>query len=150
MKKNDPPVVVEQIYNNSVSEVWEAITRVDQMRHWFFNNIPEFKPQVGFKTEFNVQSAGRDFMHQWQVTEVIPWEMITYSWKYDGYAGDSFVSFELFEKDNAVLLKLSHHVIEDFAEGIPEFKRENCVAGWDYFIKESLTKFLQKDGNSKG
>ena len=50
--------------------------------------------------------------------------------------------FELFEKYNKTLLRLTNVVIEDFDDTIPEFRRESCQAGWNYFIKESLYNYL--------
>ncbi len=43
MKKGDDPIIVEQFFNRSIESVWKAITEVEQMRQWFFENIPEFK-----------------------------------------------------------------------------------------------------------
>ena len=83
MRKNDEPIVVEQTFNAPIDAVWKSITEIDQMRQWYFDNIPAFKPEVGFETQFNVQSQGRDFLHMWKVTEVVPEKMITYNWKYD-------------------------------------------------------------------
>ena len=68
MKKNDEPVIVEQTYNTSMDTVWKSITEIDQMRQWFFENIPSFKPEVRFNTQFNVQSHDRNFLHMWKVT----------------------------------------------------------------------------------
>ena len=72
MRKNDEPVVVEQTYNTSINAVWSSITEIDQMRQWYFENIPSFKPEVGFETQFNVENEGRNFLHIWKVTEVVP------------------------------------------------------------------------------
>jgi len=144
MKKNEPPIIIEQNYNSSIENVWDAITNVDLMRQWFFENIPSFNAKIGFKTQFTVQSEKRTFLHMWEVTEVIPSKKITYNWKYKDYAGDSSVEFELAKTDNGVKLKLSHHVLEDFPNDIPEFKRESGIAGWSYFVKESLMEFLNK------
>jgi len=72
MRKNNIPVVVEQTFNASIDTVWNAITEIDQMRQWFFENIPDFKPEVEFETQFNVTSGDRNFFHQWKVTEVLP------------------------------------------------------------------------------
>ena len=94
MRKNEEPIIVEQIFNTSVDTVWNAITEIDQMRQWYFETIPSFKPEVGFETQFNVQSQDRNFMHLWKVTEVVPLKMIGYSWKYEGISGDSFVKLE--------------------------------------------------------
>ena len=79
MNKNDAPIIVEQIFNTSIQNMWDAITQINQMKQWFFNNIESFIPEVGFKTQFNVQSENRNFMHQWELTEVIPPEKITYN-----------------------------------------------------------------------
>ena len=143
MRKNDEPVVVEQTFNTSIDTVWNSITRIDQLRQWYFENIPAFKAEVGFETQFNVHSQGRNFLHMWKVTEVLPNKMITYNWKYDGYPGDSFVMFELFDQGNLTNLRLTHQVQESFPEDIPEFTRQSCVEGWTFFINKSLKDFLE-------
>jgi uncharacterized protein YndB with AHSA1/START domain len=144
MRKNDEPVIVEQTFNTSIDTVWKSITEIDQMRQWYFENIPSFKPEVGFETQFNVQSQDRNFPHMWKVTEVVPLKMITYNWKYEGYSGDSFVTFELFKQNNLTKLRLTHQVQECFPEDIPEFSRESGVEGWTFFIKKSLKEYLEK------
>ena len=145
MRSDDAPVVVEQTYNAPVQTVWNAITELDQMRQWYFDNIPSFKPEVGFTTRFDVKSEDRIFPHVWTVTEVEPMKLIKYDWRFEGYPGDSFVVFELSTQDDATTLKLTHEVRESFPDDIPEFERESCVAGWTYFIKERLRDFLAKD-----
>jgi hypothetical protein len=45
---------------------------------------------------------------------------------------------------NLTKLTLTARVVEDFDDSIPEFKRESCVAGWNYFIKERLSDYLEK------
>ena len=145
MRKNDEPIIVEQTFNTSIDIVWNSITEIDQMRQWFFDNIPSFKPEVGFETQFSVQSQNRNFLHMWKVTEVVPKKMITYNWKYNGYPGDSFVVFELFKQNNLTKLRLTHQVRESFPEDVPEFSRESCVDGWNFFIRESLKEFLEKN-----
>jgi uncharacterized protein YndB with AHSA1/START domain len=142
MKKNEKPIIVEETFPNDIRSVWEAITDPEEMRKWFFDNMPDFKPVVGFKVEFNVESESRDFLHQWKVTRVIPIEIIEYNWKYGGYRGDSFVRFELSKEDGSTRLRLTHTVLEDFDEDVPEFSRESCLTGWKFFIKNRLKDFL--------
>jgi hypothetical protein len=81
----------------------------------------------------------------WKVTEVVPKKMITYNWKYDGYPGDSYVVFELYNQSNLIKLRLTHQIQESFPEDIPEFSRERCLEGWTFFIKKSLKEFLEKN-----
>ncbi len=145
MRKNDEPVVVEQTFNTSIDAVWSSITEIDQMRQWYFENISSFKPEVGFETQFNVANEGRNFLHIWKVTEVVPMKKIIYNWKYEGYPGDSFVMFELFEQKNLTKLKLTHRGLESFPQDMPEFSRESGIAAWKYFIKKTLKEFLKKN-----
>ena len=73
------PIIVEQTFKTSTKTIWNAITKVDLMRQWFFNNIEDFKPEVGFKTQFNVQSEERNFLHLWEIIEVDPFKKIVYN-----------------------------------------------------------------------
>ncbi len=137
-------IIVSQGFNAKAHTIWEAITRVDQMRLWFFDNITSFEPIVGFETKFNVLSGDRNFIHLWKITEVIPNKKIACNWKYDDIAGDSEVSFELIEDSDLTLLKLTHTILQPFPDNIPEFERNSGVAGWNYFIKDRLKSFLDK------
>ena len=144
MKKNEEPIIVEQTFDVPIETVWDAITQSDQMCGWFFENIPSFKPEVGFETQFTVQNQDRNFLHLWKVTEVEPLKMISYNWKYEEYPGDSFVVFELFNENNTTKLIVTHQVTESFPQNIPEFLRESGIDGWNYFIRKSLKEFLEK------
>jgi len=144
MKTSEPPIIIEESYNISKETVWKAITEPQQMRQWYFEQMSDFKAEVGFKTSFMVQNEGRDFPHDWTVTDVIPEKKITYNWKIPNYLGDSFVTFELNELNNTTTLTLTNTVVEDFPDDIPEFKRESGVAGWNYFLKERLKAYLEK------
>jgi len=137
-------IVIEQSFKASVSEVWDAISEIDQMRQWFFENIESFNAEVGFETQFNVKSEGRNFLHLWKLTEVIPLKKIVYLWKYEGYEGESFVCFELFEENSLTRLRVSHVGVGSFSQSIPEFSSESCRQGWQYFINNRLKAFMEK------
>ena len=140
--KNEDPVVIEQDFNQSVADVWNAIVKINEMQKWYFENIPDFKAELGFCTQFMVESGGRNFLHLWEVTEVIPQKKVVYNWKYEGFTGDSFVSFEVSGNEVSAHLIVTFRVVENFPEGIPEFSRESCIGGWTYFIKDSLKNYL--------
>ncbi|HSH52323.1 MAG TPA: SRPBCC domain-containing protein [Bacteroidales bacterium] len=144
MKKTDPPVIVKQIFHSPIETVWKSITELEKMHQWYFENIPSFKPEVGFKTQFNIQSGERNFLHKWEVLEVIPNKLIKYNWKYEAYPGDSNVKFELFDENNNTKLVLTVNILEDFPQDIPEFKRESCIGGWEYLIKDRLKNYLER------
>ena len=143
MKISDPIIVVESTYPCSPEKVWTAVTQLEEMRQWYFDNIPSFEAKVGFETSFLVKAPSRDFLHQWKVTEVIPNQKIAYNWTFDGIQGESTSVFELIPKGENTLLRLSCEVLQDFPDGIPEFKRESCIAGWEYFLGQQLKNYLQ-------
>ena len=70
---------------------------------------------------------------------------LTYSWRYDGYKGNSFVTFELFAEGNKTKLKLTHAELESFsANKNPDFDKKNFEGGWTQIIGTSLKEFLDK------
>jgi uncharacterized protein YndB with AHSA1/START domain len=144
MRKEDEPIVVEQTFDRPRDAVWNAITDINQMRQWYSENIPDFKPEVGFKTQFNVISEGRNFLHLWEITEVVPLKRIAYSWKFKEYEGEGLVVFELSEDDDLTKLKLTNSGLESFPDNVPEFTRESCIGGWEYFIQNRLKEYLEK------
>ncbi len=143
MKKSEGLILVEQDFQTSIEAVWSALTDIDEMKKWFFDNIPDFQPKVGFSTQFAVANESRTFTHRWTITEVIPQQSITYSWNYVEYIGDSFITFTLTEIKNGVRLNLTIEVVEDFPDDIPEFERASCIGGWDYFIGQQLRGYLE-------
>jgi uncharacterized protein YndB with AHSA1/START domain len=144
MDQSAEPIVVEQTYSAPVSVVWKAITDPDQMRKWFFEPMADFRPEVGFATEFDVLFDGQVYTHQWKVTDVVPGRKISYSWRYGGLSGDASVTWELCETVNGTKLRLTAEGHETFPQDNPAFRRESCQAGWDYFVRESLTAYLAK------
>ncbi len=143
MKKTDEPIKVTITTIKDPDTVWAAITEPSQMRKWFFENIPDFKPVLGFKVDFDVESETRVFPHQWRVTEIVPKKIIRYNWKYGGYKGNSYVTFELQREKDSTKLTLTHTITEDFQEDIPEFTRESCTGGWQYFVGQRLKEYLE-------
>lgn len=141
------PIVAEQTFDASIETVWKAITDKDQMRQWFFEAMTEFEPEAGFKTQFNVQCEGQDYLHLWKITEVVQGKRIVYDWRYEGYPGDTTVAWELSETPNGTKLVLTHEGIETFPQDNPVFSRESTQGGWDYFLHESLKGFLDRKGS---
>lgn len=144
MKKSDSPIIVEENFNTPAKVIWQSITDHEQMLKWYFDNIPAFKPEIGFYTEFNVNSGERNFLHQWKVTEVIPNKKIVYNWTYKGYEGSADVAFEIFEDGENCKLQIKVIILEDFSDDIPEFRKESCIGGWEYFIQGRLKDYLSQ------
>jgi len=136
--------VIERTYQAPNSVVWKAITDKDEMRLWYFD-LPEFLPEVGCEFQFMGGPAeDRQYKHICQVTEVIPNKKLAYSWRYEGYVGNTLVTFELFDDDGQTRLKLTHEGLETFPADNPDLAKENFVIGWNWLIGTSLMEFLEK------
>ncbi len=142
MKVQQGNVVVSQQFDQPRSVVWDAITNVAEMRKWYFDNIPDFRAERGFSTQFLVKTEQREFLHLWQVKEVVEQQLLIYDWQYENYAGAAFVKFELFDMRDKTQLLVSFVVTKDFSDDISEFTRESCLGGWTYFINNSLKEYL--------
>lgn len=137
-------LVVERIFNAGRQLVWKAITEKELMKQWYFD-LPEFKAVVGFKFEFmGGDPSGKQWKHLCAITEVVPESKLTYSWQYEGYAGISYVTFELFDEEENTRLRLTHSGIGSFPADIPELAVHNFEQGWYHIINISLKEFLEK------
>jgi len=138
------PFVIERTYNAPIEKVWRAITDRDKMEQWYFK-LKEFKPEVGFEFQFYGGTEEKSYLHLCKITEVIPGLKLTHSWRYDGFPGDSFVTFELFEEgDNITRLKLTHVGLETFPAE-PDFAKKNFAEGWTYITGTSLKDYLENE-----
>lgn len=142
MLTSDQPIIVEQELNTSVDKIWSALTDLSEMHQWFFDNIPEFKAEVGFTTKFDISNEERTFPHVWKVVEVVPLKKIVVQWTFEGYPGSSKVHMEIITKDGKNYLLLTTEVLEDHPQDIPEFRRESGEGGWKYFINDRLKNYL--------
>lgn len=137
------PIVIERTYNAPVEKVWKALTDKEAMKQWYFD-LKEFKAEPGFEFQFEGGTEEKSYLHLCKVTEVIPNQKLTYSWRYDGYEGNSFVTWELFPDGNATRVRLTHEGLETFPASNPDLAKTNFVAGWTDILGESLKKFLDQ------
>jgi uncharacterized protein YndB with AHSA1/START domain len=139
----EEPLVIERSFDAPVETVWKAITDKVQMKEWYFD-LPEFKPEVGFEFRFSAGKDEKKYLHLCKITEVITNKKLAYSWRYDGYEGNSFVTFELFAQGNKTRLRLTHEGLETFPKSNPDLAKENFFQGWTSIIGTSLKEFLTK------
>jgi uncharacterized protein YndB with AHSA1/START domain len=114
------------------------------MKKWYFD-LKEFRPETGFEFSF-LSGPGEDnqYLHICRITEVIPEKRLTYSWRYDGYEGISYVTFELSLEGESSKLRLTHSGLETFPESNPDFAKDNFIAGWKQIIGKGLKEYLGK------
>ena len=138
-------VIVERTFNSPADKVWSAITDLKEMRNWYFQ-LEEFEPRVGFKFDFmGGPEDGKQYLHLCEVTEVIEGKKIAYSWRYDNYPGNSLVCWELLDKGEQTLLRITHTGLETFAGIGAEFEKNSFNEGWNYFLYTSLKEYLEPE-----
>lgn len=138
------PVVVEKTFNAPVKKVWQAITKKEQLREWYFD-LDDFKPEVGFEFSFAGKGhKGEDYLHRCKVTEVIPGKKLQYSWQYENIPGYSLVTLELIEQNDRTTLKLTHHGLETFPQDKEDFSKKSFNGGWTELITRLLKEHLEK------
>lgn len=137
------PIVIERTFDAPASKIWQAITDPEQMKKWYFD-LPGFQAEVGYKFQFEGGPPERSYLHLCEVTEVVPGERLTYSWRYDGYEGNSFVTFALTPEGQKTRLKLTHTGLETFPKSNPDLAPHNFREGWTDIIENSLKKFLSE------
>jgi uncharacterized protein YndB with AHSA1/START domain len=142
------PLVLERTFDAPVALVWKALTDKDGFKHWFFD-IPKFAPVVGCEFGFDVEHKGMQYLHRCKVTEVIPEKRLAYTWRYEGHAGDSLVTFELFPQGGKTRLKLTHEGLETFPK-MATFAKENFLQGWTEIVGSLKQLVETRNGEARG
>ena len=144
------PFVIERVLNAPVSSVWKAISNKDAMKDWYFD-MHNFKLEIGNKFEFTAGGPEQKYLHLCKITEIVPQQKLAYTWRYDGYEGDSMVTFELFAEPassegggDKTRLKLTHEGLETFPP-LKSFRKENFAAGWAEITGKMLKDFVEKE-----
>jgi uncharacterized protein YndB with AHSA1/START domain len=137
----EAPLVVERTFDAPVALVWKALTDKEEMKRWYFD-VPKFAPVVGLEFGFDVRHEGVEYLHRCRVTEVVPGKKLAYTWRYEGHAGDSLVTFELYAEGKRTRLKLTHEGLETFPK-LAAFAKANFVAGWTEIVGTSLKNFVE-------
>ena len=139
-------IVIKEVFRtrSSSDEVWKAITDRDEMAQWYFK-LAEFRAEPGFEFRFTGGPApDRQYDHVCVVKEVIPRQKLSYSWRYEGFAGDTVVSFSLRESGNETVLTLTHEGLQSLPQDNPDFAVANFAAGWKEIIGRSLAQHLSR------
>lgn len=135
---------MNRIFDADIALVWRALTEKELMKEWYFD-LEEFSPVVGFQFAFKGgHHDGIQYNHLCEITEAEFEKKLTYSWKYEGYEGLSFVSFALTSEGSQTRLDFTHSGLTSFPSSNPDFAVHNFEAGWSHFIITALPQFLLK------
>ncbi len=150
MSATQQPLVIRRTLDAPIELVWKALSDASLLKKWqpYFT---DFRPEVGFKTQFRLGAPGTNtYMHTCEVTEVIPGQKLTYSWRYDGIPGDSYVTFALTSLvPDKTVLTLTHRITEPFPQDNPDFTNSNFATGWTRVVTnlEAHIKHLHRSNH---
>jgi len=133
------PLVIEREIDAPVERVWQALTDIKYLKQWL-GFFPDFKPEVGFTTDFDLGPADHKYPHHVEVLEVVEKQRLTYTWDYGGMSQGSDVTFELRPQGQNTKLVLTcrfKHIPADE----PDFMK-NASQGWN-FTADSLKTFAE-------
>lgn len=147
MKASDNNIELEFTYPQSVEVLWENFTVYDKVTQWFFKEIKEFEPKIGYETEFVVKLDEKTFTHCWYILDFEPQETLSMHWWYEEYDGEMRVTFDFDKEKTGSKIKVTIETTDDFPQDMEEFKRESCINGWNYFLGKSLPEYLKKNSN---
>jgi len=89
----DLALITEHVYSVEIKRAWRALTNTEEMRIWYFPQVEDFKPIVGF--EFVFADDGSPYQKSWRVTHVEDGRVLSHTWDYKFFPGSSLVTFEL-------------------------------------------------------
>ena len=141
---DNAPIVIERTVRAPINKVWKAITDKGEMKNWYFD-LEAFNPTPGFEFQFYGGSEEKQYLHLCKVIEVEQGKKLSYSWKYEGYPGESSVTFELFEEGDKTRIVLTHQGLESFPSDMPDFKKESFLMGWTQIIGTNLPNYVENE-----
>ncbi|KQR67429.1 SRPBCC domain-containing protein [Pedobacter sp. Leaf176] len=135
-------LILEYLYNVEAVKIWTALTDNNEIKKWFFQ-LKDFKPKIGYKFDFSGgPEQGPHYLHLCEITELVEGRKLAYTWRYDGYPGNSEVCWELFEKAGQTRVVITHTGLETFSENGENFSKGSFKAGWTYFLSNALKNYL--------
>ena len=136
------PLIKEFRYDVPVQDVWQALTEKDKMKIWYFPQLQEFEPKVGFEFQFNDDNS--QYQKKWIVTKVVEGKTFAHNWSYKGFKGNSEVIFDLRPEGESTRLKVTQTNLDSFPSD-SHFARERFEWGWNDLLGQNLKHLLEKN-----
>jgi len=135
-------IKVEAVFNATQSQVWEALTKPEIMKVWYFT-IPNFELTEGKEFQF-YENEGTNFLHVCKILKIEKQQLFQHTWTHPAQSkGSSVVTWEINEiEEGKVKVTLTHEGVESFADGGADFAPANYEMGWNALVKTSLRNYL--------
>ncbi len=120
--------------------VWSVLTDLHHMQQWFFAEIEQFEPRLGFATAFAFRYHDKTFTHQWDVRACTQEKELCLGWQYAEYPGEATAVFRLAPQGQGTRLDFSSSIITPFP-AMEEFSRASMEQGWTDLLQQRLKQY---------
>lgn len=130
--------------NTSISQVWEALTKPELIKQYFFNADVFSDWKVGSFIVFRGEWEGKSYEHKGTILNVESNKLLRYSYwnsmsgiedKPENYVN---ITYELFEEDNKTTLDVTQ-------ENIPNEKMKEASEQYWTAVLHNIRKILEKE-----
>lgn len=133
----------EQVFNNPIEVVWNAITKAEEMSVWL--EPTNFQAVKGFKYVINAK-AGDCPPIVGEVLEADPYTLV-YSWIIEANPVETIVKWVLEEVEGGTKIYLEHSGIAGYAGDDVIAMFNSFSGGWERCF-DGITKLLQTEINA--
>jgi uncharacterized protein YndB with AHSA1/START domain len=136
------PGIVQKVVviNASSDKIWKALTDPQEMNKWYFD-IPEFIPEEGKEFSFIGGTEEKKYVHLCRILKVVFHRELSYNWRYEGYPGNSVVTFEIFPEGKTCRVSILHKGLDTFPSDNPDFAEKNFKEGWEHILEELRMRY---------
>lgn len=135
------PICIEIIFDTTKDKVWEALTKPQAMKVWYFD-ISNFNLNVGSKFSF-YEGEKKEYLHEGEVLKVEENQLFQHTWLHPEQSkGSSIVTWKIEEVEGKTKVTLTHEGVESFADVGTNFTLANYEMGWNALVKTNLRNYL--------
>lgn len=136
-------VTVTHTFDSPLDKVWHALSDGNELKKWYFP-VQNYVFEIGKEFTFYESDSSHNYLHQCQFLNIIPKQLIEYSWAHPNQSkGSSVVKWEFQDEGGTkTKLTLTHSGIENFADAGPDFSKANYEMGWNAIVKTTLRNYL--------
>jgi len=136
-------VTLSHTYKAPAAKVWNALTRPEEMKKWYFH-VRDFELKEGNVYTFYEKEYEGTYLHRCEILRIQPLQLFEHTWEHPSHSeGTSILQWLLEPVDeNETTLTITHSGLENLADGGPDFAPENYEFGWKGFMHIFLRNYL--------
>ena len=70
-------LVIDRVFDAPVDRLWQALTETESIKEWYFAQVQQFEPIVGFVFGFRDDSSS--YQKEWKITQVVEGQKLAHT-----------------------------------------------------------------------